>query len=51
MGYGSYSHQAHVAMTRSRSGKGTEVFTQRSCNAAQLIEYLRSSQVIQCFQL
>lgn len=32
MGYGSYSHQAHRAMTQQRAGKGTEVFTQRSCH-------------------
>jgi len=32
MGYGQYSHQAHVAMTRSRAGRGTEVFTQRACH-------------------
>ena len=33
MGYGSYSHAAHVAMTRSRKGSGQkEVFTQRRCH-------------------
>lgn len=33
MGYGSYSHQAHVAMTRARSRKsGSQVFTQRECH-------------------
>ena len=35
MGYGSYSHQAHVAMTKARSGKsGRQVFTQTACHPA-----------------
>lgn len=32
MGYGSYSHDAHVAMTRSRAAAPTEVFVQRKCH-------------------
>jgi len=35
MGYGSYSHQAHVAMTKARSDKsGKQVFTQTACHPA-----------------
>lgn len=34
MGYGSYSHDAHVALTRSRAQQGTEVFSQRRCHEA-----------------
>lgn len=33
MGYGSYSHDAHVAMTQARKAtRGAEVFTQRTCH-------------------
>ena len=32
MGYGHYSASAHRAMTSSRAGKGTEVFSQRTCH-------------------
>ncbi|MCA9491785.1 MAG: VWA domain-containing protein [Myxococcales bacterium] len=33
MGYGEYSHAAHVALTTARAARPTEVFTQRSCHA------------------
>lgn len=32
MGYGRYSHDAHVALTRDRAGSGAEVFLQRRCH-------------------
>ena len=32
MGFGTYSHQAHVAMTERRKGGTSEVFTQTRCH-------------------
>ena len=32
MGNGSYSQDAHVAMTSARASAATEVFTQRNCH-------------------
>jgi hypothetical protein len=32
VGYGQYSHDAHVAMTNARSASGREVFTNRTCH-------------------
>jgi hypothetical protein len=32
LGYGSYSHDAHVAITSARAGAAQEVFTQRGCH-------------------
>lgn len=32
MGYGSYSHDAHIAMTRARAAAPQEVFAQRRCH-------------------
>jgi hypothetical protein len=34
LGYGQYSHEAHVAMTRTRAQSGGEVFHQRRCHEA-----------------